>query len=58
MNGKLFMSSLFDSMISWTLDEVNHLSTIKKLTSNDYLSKFNSEYEDKNNDSINKDPYD
>jgi hypothetical protein len=39
MNGKLFIQSLFDSMISWTLEDVNHLSTMKKLTSNDYLVK-------------------
>ena len=37
MNGKIFASSLFDSMISWTFEDVNHLSTIKKLASSDYL---------------------
>jgi len=37
MNGKVFVSSLFDSMISWTFDEYNHLETLKKLVNNNYF---------------------
>lgn len=34
MNGKVMLSSLFDSMIMWTQDEYNHLETMKKLVNN------------------------
>ena len=39
LNGKVFASSLFDSMISLSLDDINHMSTLKKLANSDYFIK-------------------
>jgi len=37
MSGKAFMSSLFDAMVSWTLDQHNHLETLRKLVGPKYF---------------------
>lgn len=43
----MFISSLFDSMISLTFDKQNHLDTVKKLLSNNYFKvKTRSELKD------------
>ena len=40
MNGRIFLSSVFDSMISSTINQFNHLETFKKLVSNSYYKKY------------------
>lgn len=39
MNGKVIITSLFESMIAWTQDDFNHLTTMKKLVSNNFFKK-------------------
>jgi len=39
MNGKVLITSLFESMIAWTQDDFNHLTTMKKLVSNNFFKK-------------------
>jgi hypothetical protein len=46
MDGKILASSLFDSMITWTFDNVNHLSSLKKLVNSDYLKNYKHEIDD------------
>jgi hypothetical protein len=40
MDGKILLSSIFDSMISLTFEPFNHLSTFKKLVKSDYLKDY------------------
>ena len=45
LNGKIFASSLFDSMISLSLEDMSHMSTLKKFANSDYFIKCESEIE-------------
>jgi hypothetical protein len=40
MNGKVIVSSLFDSMISLTYKKDNHLETYKKLMNNNIFKNY------------------
>ena len=40
MNGKMMITNLFDSMVTSTIDEFNHMQVFKKFVSNSYLKKY------------------